>query len=188
MKIEIKKFAGNLLSIISECFDIISLLEEVEQNKNIDALVKMRIQKYLVDHLITKLYTLFENDTDVISFERLLYDYKLKNKAFKIEYIKLKKIFDGLIKRIKNNRTKIAHNPKKHTLGFSLKELEDFSIKTGIKLADLPQEHENQYLLYSNLPRDGIIVLLQKLKHLLFFEVLYPQAKRVPIGNILQIK
>jgi hypothetical protein len=177
MKIEIKKFAGNLLSIISECFDIISLLEEVEQNKNIDALVKMRIQKYLVDHLITKLYTLFENDTDVISFERLLYDYKLKNKAF-----------DGLIKRIKNNRTKIAHNPKKHTLGFSLKELEDFSIKTGIKLADLPQEHENQYLLYSNLPRDGIIVLLQKLKHLLFFEVLYPQAKRVPIGNILQIK
>jgi hypothetical protein len=185
MKIEIKKFSGNLLATISECFDILSLLEEIEQNKNVNSLQKMRTQKYLVDHLVTKLYTLFENNRDVISFERLLHDYKIDSKEFKEKYFKLKKTFESLIKRIKNNRKKVAHNPKDHTLGFSYKELEDFSKKTGIKLADLPQEDENQYLFYSNLPRDGIIVLLQELKHLLFYEILYPEAKRIPIKDIL---
>ena len=176
---DINKFTGNLFAQIAECLDILSLIEELEDYKNVmPPIQKARVQKYLVDHLVTRINALFENDRDVISFERLQHEYMSKNRDFINKYNEIKKIFASLIKQIKNNRTKIAHNPKKNILGYSARELADFEKTVGIKLPDLPQASENQHILYRNLPRGGIIILLQKLKDLVFYEVLYPQARK----------
>ncbi len=176
---DINKFTGNLFAQITECLDILSLIKELEDYKKIiPPIQKARVQKYLVDHLVVKLDALFEDNPKVISFARLQHEYMSKNKEFIKKYNDIKKLFESLIKQIANNRTKIAHNPKKNILGYSSTELKDFEQKTGIKLPDLPQTSENQYILFSNLPRDGIIILLQKLKDLVFYEVLYPQARK----------
>jgi hypothetical protein len=178
-KMNINKFTGSLFAQIAECLDILSLINELEDYKKIMSPVqKARVQKYLVDYLVMRLNALFENRKDVISFERLQHEYMSKNREFITKYDDIKKIFASLIKQIKNNRTKIAHNPKKNILGYSAKELADFEKTSGIKLPDLPQTSENQHILYRNLPRDGIIILLQKLKDLVFYEVLYPQARK----------
>lgn len=176
---DINKFTSNLFVQISECCDILNLIEEVESYKKIMPLIqKARLQKYLVDHLVTKLNTLFENDNKVISFERLHCEYMSKDQNFTAKYNKIKKVFGNLIKQIGNNRTKIAHNPKQNILGYSSEELKDFEKSTSIRLPDLSQTTENQYILFSNLPKDGIIVLLQELKNLAFYEVLHPEAKK----------
>ena len=178
-KLDINKFTGTLFAQISECFDILNLIEEVENHtKGMPPIQKALTQKYLVDQLVIKLDALFEDNPKVISFARLQHEYMSRNNDFIRKYNGIKSLFKNLIKQISNNRTKIAHIPKQNILGYSANELNDFEQKTGIKLPDLPKLPENQYILYSNLPRDGIIILLQKLRHLIFYEVLYPQARK----------
>ena len=186
MKSNINQFTGNLLATISECLDILGLLDEMESyDKVMPPLQKMRVQKYLVDLLVTKLYTLFDTHKDVISFERLLHEYLPDNDRFKDKFSSIKKTFDGLIKRVKNNRKKVAHNPKQNTLGFSEKEIKEFESQSGMRFNDFLQPYENQYIHYRNLPRDGIIVLLQELKSLVFYDVLYPNVRK-PISQIMK--
>lgn len=182
-----RKFAMRLYFVIMECYDILSLLKEIEGQKNVLPLTKLKTQKYLVDYLIIKIHTLFDKTRGVLSFEKII-DYKTlpNNKNFKEEYFKIKKIFSLLIKRIEKNRHQKAHNSKEELLGYSEEEIKYFESTTGNDLKDLLKSEEYQYILYNNLPRDGIIIMLNKLRDLLLYEVIRPEAKRRYIKDIIR--
>ena len=128
-----------LLTQMGECKDILGLLNEIElYNEIMPPVQKARIQKYLVDHLIVKLNTLFDNRKDVFSFERYQNENKLSNNDFRGKYSKIKEKYSILKEQVKSDRTKIAHNPNK-TSG------------------------ENQSILYNNLPKDEITNLMKEL-------------------------
>lgn len=178
-----EKYTSSLSFTISLCENTLRLLENINTGKTELPSVgttKEKILQILVEYIILKIHCLFDRASDSISFEKIEKEFGKemgdeKTKAFRTEYLTIKKKHGNLIERFENNRHKgIAHTPKKEDLGWNEETLNKAKEIWGDTLKNTNSVADNYvFLVASNFPIKETFNLLKELQSLIFYKLWY---------------
>ena len=171
-------YANNLSLMVEVCKSTLGTIENIK-NKTIvlpdNGTIREEIAQIMTEFLVIKLYCLFDDSGNALSFEKITEDCKEdlsqeKIKQFKDLYLAIKRKYAPLINRIKNNRNiSIAHNGKRGVLGWDGVTLSKLKAIWGDTLKDASPVH-TKYVYFTtwNYPVDETKKMLEDLRKLIY--------------------